>query len=186
MAFNRIITPPTTLPITLADLKDHLAISNSDSDDRLERYILAASSYCERWTNRVFMMQTWEHVLPWFPFHGVELPKPPLTNVVSVTYIDLNGEPQPFTNFRAMYPTGSTPGWIEYTGALPPTSSQSDAVVIRFVCGEASAPSDMQHAVRLLCGGWNENREAEILTTSKELEIGVARLLAPLCVGNYL
>lgn len=184
--FKRQIAPPSTYPVTLQELKDHLAISNNDSDNRLQGLIIAANDYCERWTNRVFSTQTWEYVLSEFPRVGIELPYPPLQSVVSVSYLDLNGDPQDFTDYITMTPTGSQPGWLEYTAATPSVSCRSDAVTVTFLCGSDNPPEMVKHAIKLLCGGWNELRESEILTTSKELEIGVKNILGLLQVGNYL
>jgi hypothetical protein len=66
---TRLITAPTSEPITLAQAKIWLNIppTNTMDDALITGLIVAARQYCESETNRVFFPQTWQMTLDYFP-----------------------------------------------------------------------------------------------------------------------
>lgn len=116
-----LVQAPTTEPITLAQLKAHLRVAASFTDDDalLSSYIAAARAYAERYTRRAFMPQRWRLGLDHFPqtyqmpstvspnlrrdwpFYAgiwtqstIALPKPRVNSVDSITYVDGSGTTQ--------------------------------------------------------------------------------------------
>jgi len=179
MAYNKLITPASSFPVTLAELKAHLAIDGTDHDDRLTDMLEDATAFCEAETGRSFITQTRERVLCCFPCHQIELPFPPLQSVTSVKYYDSdNVLVENFTGFVS-YAPHSQPGWIEPTAETtwPDTFQRSDAVIVRYVSGNATPPPQVRRAILMLCGTWNELREGEVTTATKQVELGVQRLL---------
>lgn len=163
-------TAPASYPVTVAELKAHLAIDISTEDTRLGLYLAAATSLCEVYTGRAFVSQTWKLNLDSFPDGKIYLPKPPLTSVTHIKYYDESNVLQTWdnTNYHVMTPT-NVEGWIEpLTGeTYPATYTRPDAIEIQFVCGypETSGalmmPAQVEMAIKFICACWNENRGDE-------------------------
>jgi len=64
---SRCVVPPTTEPLSLDEVKEHLRIESSAEDALLQVYIEAAREICEHNTSRVLVTQTWESVFDAFP-----------------------------------------------------------------------------------------------------------------------
>lgn len=106
---TRIITPPETLPISVADACTELNLPTSEAP-RVERAIRAATELAEAYTNRSFITRTLQHQRDTFPtgnipwWDGIRdgsirsftrdafipLPKPPALTLVSFQYIDIS------------------------------------------------------------------------------------------------
>src|SRR5690606_5862993 len=82
------VSKTATLPVALADVKQHLRVEIAQDDDYITSLINAAVEYIEQETGRDFFGRTWDLVLPGFPRGKIELPRPPLLSVDSVTYHD--------------------------------------------------------------------------------------------------
>lgn len=116
----RLISPPTTEPVSLALVKVHLRVDWDDpaNDALIASYISAAREYCESYTHRAFFSQQWQLYLDHFPFWdevgtlptrshndwplfsayydriAIRLPRPSCISVDSITYLDLSGTRQ--------------------------------------------------------------------------------------------
>ena len=117
----RLITPPAVLPVSLAELKAEARLDGEDSTDdaRLAGCLRAAVDRldgAEGLLGKALITQTWELLLPSFPCHGgrIDLPLPPLQEVISVTYTDPAGDEQTLATDRyQVVGIGSPyPGWI--------------------------------------------------------------------------
>jgi len=64
---SRCVVPPTTEPLSLDEVKEHLRIESSAEDALLQVYIEAVREICEHNTSRVLITQTWETVFFGFP-----------------------------------------------------------------------------------------------------------------------
>ncbi len=111
---SRCVVPPTTEPLSLDEVKEHLRIESSAEDALLQVYIEAVREICEHNTSRVLITQTWETVFDRFPGLvlessgldgevltlsrtqrqglGLTLPIGPIQAVESIRYRDHNGE----------------------------------------------------------------------------------------------
>jgi uncharacterized phiE125 gp8 family phage protein len=144
--FSRLVTPPMEEPLGLEYVSAKvLRVSNDGYDsDFVARCITAAREQFEAESLRAAMRQTWALTLDRFPQHWVELPRPPLIEVVSVDYFDTAGEPASLAvgspsvaQFRTV-PSGEfVPARIiPLRGASwPATDSRPDAVTITYDCG---------------------------------------------------
>jgi uncharacterized phiE125 gp8 family phage protein len=84
-----IITAPTVEPVTLAEVKSQLGITDTASDTQLTRRITEARKWVEGHTRRSLMPQTHELRLDAFPVGGdIELAFPPVASIASVKYIE--------------------------------------------------------------------------------------------------
>lgn len=182
-----LITAPSTYPVSVSDLKSHLAIDVSSEDTRLGLYIAAATALCEVYTDRAFVSQTWKLNLDYFPGGRIYLPKAPLASVTWVKYYDTSNTLQTWTstNYHAMTPA-NVQGWLEpITGvSYPATYSRPDAIEIKFVCGYTTQPPQVVQAIKFICACWNENRGDEGAKT--DLPQGAKALLDQLRVWEVL
>lgn len=168
----RLITQPIAEPITLEEAKAHLRVDHSEDDLMIAAMIGAARVYCEQFTARAFVTQTWELVLDTFPTNEILIPLPPLQSVTSIKYDDSGGVEQTLgaTEFEA--DTVSQPGWIVPVTSGWPTAlfEGINAVRIRFVAGydpgtdspidlAANVPQAIKYAILLHVGQLYAQRE---------------------------
>lgn len=166
-----LVTAPTVEPLTLDETKAHLRVESDDENGLIYAWIVAARRYCEAYTGRAFLPQTWDLKCDAFPcaYDSIRLPMPPVTSVTSVTYLDTSGASQTWSSslYLTDLPTGPraapariTPAYAQY---YPPTYNVMNAVTVRFVAGYATqelVPYEIKVAMRLLIGHWYMNRGA--------------------------
>jgi len=184
-----IVTEPATEPLTLAEAKSHLRVTNAAEDTLISSYITSARKFAEGATRRAFVEQTWDFTLDRFPINGIKLPIQPVTSVTYVQYVDTTGATQTFT-------TGASPDVTKYdvftdrprtlivpkyNQVWPDTREHPGVVTVRFVAGYTTFPGDLKEALRLLVGHQHENREAVVFGPGGS---NIAAL--PLGVQSYL
>lgn len=142
----QLATGATTLPLTVADAKAHCRISTALDDAYVEQLIRVAVAYAEERTGRTIGLQTWRMFMREFPHYNapaIEVPKPPLIQVVSVEYKADNTSV--YTTMPANEYNVINAGEF---GSIEPLESEDwplteaiwDAVKITFECGYLSAP----------------------------------------------
>lgn len=129
------------------------------------------------------MTATYTLKLDRFPFDDyIDLPKPPLVSVTSVSYVDLTGATQTFSASRYEVDTDGEPGriYLKYGESWPSTRTQRNAVTIVFVAGYGDAsdvPENIKHSIKLKAAHWYENREGSVPGVSiVSLPDGIRRL----------
>lgn len=189
----RLITAPAVEPMTLAEVKAHLRVDDTDDDALIELYIKAATAYVDGedgFLGRALVTQTWELVIDEFPENEIMIPLPPLQSVSSVKYDDGAGVEQTASNYTV--DDASEPGWIvPDTSGWPSTFDGINAVRIQFVAGylpnsdsppdlAANVPGSIKAAMLLLIGAAYANREQTVVgVISTQLPWGVEQLLRP-------
>jgi uncharacterized phiE125 gp8 family phage protein len=167
-----LYTAPTTEPVTVAEAKLHIRANEDTVEDALVgSLITAAREYCETFTRRSLMPQVWDLKLDSFCDPAaykdgvIWLPKPPVTAVTSITYLDTAGDSQTLGTSIYTYDLPSGPQEA-YGQVFPQTRSTLNAVTIRFAAGYATAaavPYSIKAAMLLLIGHWYQNREAVVV-----------------------
>lgn len=168
-----LVTAPTCEPLDIEDVKSHLRVDVNDEDDLIAGLISAATQHVESYTHRALISQTWDDTRDEFPCwmdDGWWLPKPPVSSVVSIAYLDNVGVTQTWASDQYVIdlPTGPwarrariTPA---YNVSYPFTRSLLNAVTVRFVCGYGvsgtSVPAPILQAMKLLIGHWYAQRES--------------------------
>lgn len=153
-----LVTPPAATPVTLAEVKEHLRVSNTKSDSFLTALIAATTQHLDGRAGtlrRALVTQTWRVDAPDFPAcRSLELPLPPLQSVTSVQYYDADGVLQTFdaANYRVI--ATDMFGHVELVSGAswPVTQDRSDAVRVTFVAGygaAAAVPDGIKHALKL-------------------------------------
>jgi len=180
-----LATAPTQEPVTAADMAAHSRIDVSD-EALLNVYIKAARQYCEKYTRRAFITQTWDAYFDYWPASPVHLPMPPLQSVTSWKYTDDAAATSTWASSNYLVSAG-TPGrvFVVSDATMPTvTLQEADGVVIRFVCGYGntadSVPENVRQAVRLLTAHLYEMREPTITgTTVMPVQYSLEALLYP-------
>jgi uncharacterized phiE125 gp8 family phage protein len=166
---TRIVTPPATEPVTLAEAKSHLRVDISEDDAYINSLITVAREFVETATKRALITQTVDYIFDGWPEFPVTLPRPPLQSVASITYIDHAGATQTldpslyFVDTAGPGRVGLSPGLV-----LPIASDRIGSVTIRAVNGygaAAAVPARAKAAMLLLVGNLYENREPTISGT---------------------
>jgi len=185
----RVVARPMVEPITIDDLKNDLKVdADLTADDALIRALgIAARRVVESIQNRALITQTLELALDGWPCgNTLEIPRPPLQSVTSITYYDEDDAEHTVDPTSYYVDTYSQPGRVVLKAdqswpdeVLRPASG----VIVRFVAGygdeESEVPETTVQAIRLLVGHWYENREAVSSTGAipKEVPFGVMSLL---------
>ena len=178
-------TGPTEEPVTAAEQKTHMRVTANDEHGLIATYISSARSLIEVWAGRAFINQTWELKLDRFPADiTINLPRPPLSSVTSVNYVDTDGTTQTMTASEYHVDTSSEPGRIvlDDDDSWPTdVDIRPGAVIITFVAGygaKASAvPIHWMQAIKILASTYYCNREALTHQNLKQSPLSVQSLV---------
>jgi uncharacterized phiE125 gp8 family phage protein len=131
---------PVVSPVSLAEAKMHLGIEDDDTQDTLlSRMIAAATDSVQAVSGRQLVVASFELALDEFPL-SIELPRPPLVAVDSVSYVDVNGAAQVLATSEYTVDTAGTCGLVyaAYDKSWPSTRSYPNAVTVAFTAGHAA------------------------------------------------
>jgi uncharacterized phiE125 gp8 family phage protein len=187
-----LITAPTIEPISIEEARQHVRRGDDTSEDAvLNAFIAAARHHAEAVTGRQLLEATWEWQLDAICGSVLQIPRPPLRSITSITYLDASGVTQAWSasNYQVTTPAGP----FAPSGRLAPNPSATwplsgsgylNAVLIRFKAGYGTVPEDVPEAIRqamrLMIGAWFENREDLVLGDSVQaLPLGALALLTP-------
>jgi uncharacterized phiE125 gp8 family phage protein len=189
-----LIQGPAREPLSQDEAKLQLRLSTgSNSLNRLiDLWIPAARQHFEEQTGRQCITATWEYWLAGFPIGNIiELPRPPLQDVLSVVYDDGAGDEQTLDadTYTVEKPAGAyaNPGRIVLAGsAMWPSTVADDrfSVRVRFTAGYGDNPEAVPPLVRasllFLVGHFHKNAE-EVVTPQGNspvtLPIGATKMI---------
>lgn len=176
-----VITRPVLEPVTLAEARAHLRVTNTDEDTLITSLITAARQWAEEYTRRAFVTQTLEYRIPKFA-DRIYLPRPSLQYVVSVKYLDGDEALQTLAStYWVEHTSDVSVGYIQRapTQTWPSVADRDDAVRIQYVAGYADpgsptagiggVPEAIRRAILLLLGDAFRNRDAP-MEASKTVE----------------
>ncbi len=175
-----LITPPTTEPISLSELKSALRIGHSNDDTIITQMVLTARTFVERRLDLALLPQTWSLTLDHVPSGLVYLRPSRVTTIVSVT--------AQYGEDPAM--TLSNDDWCLFKRqpaqmTIDAPSSQGgqalNELTIIFDAGFASStdiPADLLRALYMLTAHYYEEREAFAAQRYVPVPYGVEALLA--------
>lgn len=174
----RLITAPAAEPVTLSEAKAHLRVDHTEEDALISALIQASRIYCEQFTARAFITQTWELVLDTFPTSEIQIPLPPLQSVTSVKYDGGDGVEVTLATDQYEVDTVNQPGWIVPVTTGWPTSVWEgiNSVRVRYVAGydpgtdspidlAANVPQSLKAAMLLYIGQLYDQREDIVVGT---------------------
>ena len=185
----KMISPPATYPVTVAQAKAHLRVVDDDEDALIELLLASATRHAEQFLGRRLIDQTLELTLDEFPLNEIKIPYPPLIEVVSIAYDDGDGNEQTLSTGEYTVDNVSQPGWVVpvSSGSWPTTFAGINAVRIRYRAGyldETSSPpvANVEHdivaAILLTLGSLYAHRETVVIGVSAtSLPWGAEQLL---------
>jgi len=161
-------------PLTLDSVRDdHLRSPNGSAEDTYIQSLIDVSlGIAQQETQRTILPETWRLDLDGFPF-CIELPLPPLIEVVSIQYYDEDDALQTVdaADYTVTAPFGPTAeaGYIELVDgeSWPTTAVRPDAVKVTFRCGyvdgsvspeSVAVPAMVTHARLLIVKDLYEHR----------------------------
>lgn len=182
-------SPPSLEPVTLTEAKSHCRVDIVEDDVLIGRLITAAREYVEATIKRQLITATWKLYLDSFP-EEIILPRPPLSSVTSITYVDTNGATQTVSASVYQVTTADEPARIvtAYGQSWPTARTQPDAVCVTYVAGYASTASSavaacpvaIKQAMLLIIGHLYEFRQTSVAgTIISQVPFAVDALLAP-------
>lgn len=161
-----LVTAPDNEPLTVQQAKDHLRLDTDDDDGLLLDLITASRVWIEGQTHRALITQTWDYGIDGgysyrkgIPY--IDLPLNPVASVTSISYVS-GASPNPTLSASSYTVAARTHGSYivpAYNSTWPTPLAVPDAVVVRFVAGEASCPKPLERAVAMLVTHLYENRE---------------------------
>lgn len=159
----------STMAVSLAEIKAGLSIhsSNTDHDTELTSLEARASQILERHCNRAFIRRgSFVLTLDRFPDSNVIMvPRPPLVQVDSITYLDTDGNSQTWDSSKYYVGAASTPAKITpaINESWPTTQVRIEAVTITYTAGYGttyeSVPAPIRQALILCIRSWFERHD---------------------------
>lgn len=181
---SNLVTGPTTEPLALSDLKNHLRVDSNDDDEYVQDLMQTARIMVEQYTNRALLTQTYDFYYDCFPAGDIiEIPIAPLQSVTHLKYIN-NSET--LTTYSTDYYTVDTTGQCgriihDYDTAWPDVYGGRNQVQVRAVVGYTTSknvPLPLRQAMMLIAGHLYENRENSLVNaTAMKLPQGAEHLM---------
>lgn len=165
MLAPKLITPPASLPVTRDQAKLNCNVTHDDDNDLFDLWIAAATEVMDGPNGilgRCLITQTWEQAFE--ASDRVTLPFSPVSQIVSVTYIDQAGITQtiPQADYEQSPDSDAFGPFLKLDTA---PSSKDGMMKVRFIAGygDASAvPASIRQAILLLISSCNEHREKDL------------------------
>lgn len=152
---DSLIVPPQLEPLDLEEVKKQRRFSSTSLDTLFDLWIAGARQHMEEQTGRQLITATWETRLDAFPGHGVlEIPHPPLQDVVSVVFDDADGVEQTIeaSTYKVIAPSGpyARRGRLVLAAgsSWPTVSDCAGAIRIRYRAGYGDAPGAVSELIR--------------------------------------
>lgn len=181
-----LVTAPTALPVSLAEVKAQLRIEHDDEDNYLDRLINTGVNMVDAKgvLGQGLITQTWAQWMSNNPEREVALQLGPVQSVTAIKYYDTDGDLQTDTlSHYDVFGLSQNKTVKPKTGYGWPTAQlRQDAIKIEYVVGFGDAstdvPESLRHAMLMLIAHWYENRENELVgVASKTLPFGFEDLL---------
>jgi uncharacterized phiE125 gp8 family phage protein len=190
-AIRRTIAP-TVAPVSVADMRDHLRITDQSEGAYLESLIEAAVSHMdgEGDLGRAMITQTWAQWVPQSP-GDVRLLMGPFQALVSVEYYDAAGTLQTATigDFETRLSGDFVICRPKENREWPTADGRPDAIKITYTAGfgatPANVPTGIRHALKLLVSHWYENRGIASQDAMNDVPMAYHALVGNERVGWY-
>lgn len=180
----KLVTAPTTTPVSLATVKEHLRLpaSYTSEDTVISMYLDAAVKMAEDRTNRCLMEQTWRISYDRFPLEFL-INKTPLIAVSHIKYVNSAGVLTTLSSSDYLVDADSEPWRIQpaYQKSFPICRLQNNSVTVTFTAGYASAsaiPKNIIAAILLIVDDLWKNRGTIVTgTIVSQIPITAEKLL---------
>lgn len=181
---------PAVEPVSLAEAKAHLRVTNTSEDLLIASLITAARVHLEVMLPCAFITQSWSWFLDdWPKRYRLELPMGPLQGITAIRVLTTSGivtmpAGDAFLTGTAVPPRLALKQRAYWSNGAPPPAYGANGIEIEFVAGFGDVPDDvpqpLRQALLLLIADWFEQRAPiEVGRSTTELPAAVAELTAP-------
>ena len=193
----QLSTAPTIEPCTTADLVAHCQLGELPDDQvgRARVMITAARQWVENYLRRQLITATWKLHMDELPAQIEINDKLPIASIVSITYVDSDGDTQTLSSslYQSDITSTGRPARImpAYGQSWPALRSGTyTAATVTFTSGygvtRESVPLGIRHAILMLAADWYNSREDVVVgTISGRIATGVEFCLQPFDWGFY-
>lgn len=161
---TRLVTAPTSMPVTVEEVKTRSYIDFSTYDTDIDAMIAEATEIIEKRLHRKLVTQTWKMWLDSWPAGDIILPFGQLQSVTHVKYTDTASVQYTWSTADYLVDIDSEPGRIvlAYGKSFPSDALHpKNPIEIQFVCGYGSGynvPAAIRGAILLEVTNKYENR----------------------------
>lgn len=160
-----LVTGPSTQPIGMAAVKDHLYIV--DTDTSREAYLIeiqdSAVDQFQSEAEYQVMTATYKLTLSEFPCDYIDIPMIPVSSITTfLYYTDKTNTDTLVLDTDFYLVTSDRSAKLFPVSSWPSAGDRPDAVQITFVAGHArkqDVPKRLIHGLKFLIGHYNENRQ---------------------------
>lgn len=192
--YSKVIYEPQTEPVSTAEAKAHLRVTDDNDDAYIATLIKVARRMCEGYAGVSFITQTRVMKLDYFPSclpHEIELPfgpvlaisgndtKAPTPNALGITYVDDDGDTQTLVLNTDFYlDSHSDVARLSPVDSWPTdVDDRVNAITVTYTAGYTSVPEVVKQAMLLQIGSLYENRQDEASGSSSMLHWSSTALL---------
>lgn len=186
----RLVTAPSTEPLTLTEVKTYLRVDDTVENDLITSLITVARQAVEGRTWMPLISQTWAmqfdydelNLLVW------NINKAPLISVSSVTYYDANNDLQTLATTAYESDIYGSPARFRLK-SIPTCYQRMNALQVNFVCGYANAasvPAPIKQAMYMIIGHLYENRQDVITGTQVNEMPDASKILLQPYRNNFI
>jgi len=147
----KVTTAPSVEPVTVPELKLFARIDHDDEDTILDNFIKAAREATEIYLRKALITQTITLYLDEWHSSSLELPRPPLLSVTSISLLDESGTETTYSSDNYYIDTSEDFGRIIIKqNATPPYNSDRyhAGYKIVYTAGYGQAASDVPESIR--------------------------------------
>lgn len=162
----RLITAPTSEPVTVAEAKTHCRVTSSADDAYFSGFLIPqARQTAEQELRRALLPQTWEVTKDTWP-DAIRLDNAPLIAVTSVKYLEaVAGVLTTLSTASYVVDSDSEPAYVQpaYGYDWPDLWPEINAVRVRYQCGyadAASVPAAIKQWILCMIEHYYRNRSA--------------------------
>jgi uncharacterized phiE125 gp8 family phage protein len=176
-------------PVSVADVKAQARIDSSAEDDLLSFFVNVATVDASNRTGRSFSRMIWELRFDEFPTYEVGglqtnrrevfIPRPPVNQILSFTYLDENDVRQDFSDYSLIR-------YDQYAKVVPDADwpTTNGGVIIRYEAGmNCSVPYPVKQWILLEVAHLYRNRELTVERSLSALPFGDSLLHPYMNIG---
>ncbi|MBI1268372.1 MAG: hypothetical protein GC193_13175 [Cryomorphaceae bacterium] len=161
-------------PITVAEAKNYLKVDFGADDALIERCIVAARAYVERYIDATIVQATIDATFSNIEFENelcVDLPRGAVSEITSVTQYDDKGVGDIIEEYYLL-PSNRL--------RIPDYNATSSALVVRYQANMDAVPEPIISAMLMIIGDLYQTRSGSVMEAStSEVNFSVAKILAP-------
>lgn len=172
-----VTTAPTTLVVSVSELKTHLRISHSSDDTYLQTVINAAVQFVERYTRRVLPATTFKAYYD--SVADLLIPRYPISAITSIQYYDYANVLQTIDSQYYFTDLKDNPARVWFTKEFEVYTDRPAACIVTFTAGQAVNAIDagLKQVVMMICADMYGQRQTLVHGSASSAPIDYQLLL---------